>query len=66
VFYVSSLGPSPTAEALLTAIRHQYFLAIESAAEPGRHALEVKMKRKGLNVRARSGYLTDSVGEARR
>jgi VWFA-related protein len=66
VFYVSALGPSPTAEALLTAIRHQYFLAIESAAEPGHHALEVRMKRKGLNVRARSGYMTESIGDARR
>jgi VWFA-related protein len=63
VFYVSSLEPSPTADALLMAMRHQYFLAIESSTTPGQYALEVKMKRKGLNVRARSGYLAESTGE---
>ena len=63
VFYVSSLEPSPTADALLMAMRHQYFLAIESSTTPGQYALEIKMKRKGLNVRARSGYLAESTGE---
>jgi VWFA-related protein len=59
VFYVSSFEPSPTTDALLLAMRHQYFLAIESSATPGRHALEIKTRRKGLSVRARSGYSTD-------
>jgi len=61
VFYVSSLEQSETTAALVTAMRHQYFLAIESAAAAGQYALEVKMKRKGLNVRARTGYLAEAT-----
>jgi Ca-activated chloride channel family protein len=41
---------------LLTAMRQQYFLAIESATRPGWYPLEVRTKRRDLTVRARSGY----------
>jgi len=41
---------------LLTAMRQQYFLAIESSSAPGWYSLEVRTKRPGLTVRARSGY----------
>ena len=59
VFYVSGFEASTTAEALLTAIRHQYVLAIEGSSAPGQYALEVKTKRKGLHVRARRAYSSD-------
>ena len=59
VFYVSGFEASSTAEALLSAIRHQYVLAIEASNAPGQYALEVKTKRKGLLVRARRAYSSD-------
>jgi Ca-activated chloride channel family protein len=42
--------------ALMTELRQQYFIAIESASTPGWYRLEVTTKRKNLTVRARSGY----------
>jgi hypothetical protein len=41
---------------LLAEMRQQYFLAIDASTTPGWHRLEVKTKRRGLTVRARSGY----------
>ena len=41
---------------LLSEMRQQYFLAIDASTTPGWHRLEVKTRRKGLTVRARSGY----------
>jgi Ca-activated chloride channel homolog len=41
---------------LLAEMRQQYFLAIDASTTPGWHQLEVKTTRKGLSVRARSGY----------
>jgi hypothetical protein len=56
-FYVSASEQTiPVARELLTAMRHQYFLAIESSATPGWYQLEVRTKRRGLTVRARTGY----------
>ena len=43
---------------LITELRHQYFFAIESSAMAGNHRIDVKARRKELNVRARSGYVT--------
>ena len=43
-------------EALMVELRQLYFLAIESAAASGWHRLEVTTKRRGLTVRARTGY----------
>ena len=52
---------APHAEAavatLISELRHQYFFAIESSAMAGNHRIDVKARRNGLNVRARSGYL---------
>ena len=41
---------------LMLELRQLYFLAIESAAASGWHRLEVTTKRRGLTVRARTGY----------
>ena len=43
-------------ETLLGEMRQQYFLAIDASTKPGWHRLEVKTRRRGLNVRARNGY----------
>jgi Ca-activated chloride channel homolog len=57
LFYVSASEQSTlVARDLLAAMRHQYFLAIESSATPGWYQLEVRTKRQGLTVRARTGY----------
>ena len=41
---------------LLAEMRQQYFLAIDASTTPGWHKLEVRTKKRGLTVRARSGY----------
>jgi Ca-activated chloride channel family protein len=43
-------------ERLLGEMRQQYFLAIDASTKPGWHKLEVKTRKRGLTVRARSGY----------
>jgi VWFA-related protein len=43
-------------ETLLSEMRQQYFLAIDASTAPGWHRLEVRTRKKGLTVRARSGY----------
>jgi Ca-activated chloride channel homolog len=43
-------------ETLLGEMRQQYFLAIDASLKPGWHRLEVKTRKRGLTVRARSGY----------
>jgi Ca-activated chloride channel family protein len=58
-FHVSADDSSPTADALLSALRHQYFLAIESSSAPGFYNLQVLTSRKGLQVRARRAYSTE-------
>jgi len=42
---------------LISELRHQYFFAIESSALAGNHRIDVRARRGGLIVRARSGYL---------
>ena len=49
-------------EALISELRQQYFLAIESASVSGWYRLDVKTKRKGLTVRARAGYFATPRG----
>lgn len=56
VFYVSVVDPAVSTARLLSALRHQYFLAIESSATPGWYQLDVHTKKKGLVVRARRAY----------
>ena len=46
---------------LLAGMRQQYFLAIESSIAPGWYGLEVRTKRQGLTVRARSGYFSTTL-----
>jgi VWFA-related protein len=51
---------APAIAALMTELRQQYFLAIESASASGWYRLDVRTKRKGLVVRARSGYFASA------
>ena len=50
---------------LIAMMRQQYFMAIESATDPGWYPIEVKTKREGLTVRARRGYIADSPANSR-
>ena len=57
LLYVSSSeNLVPGTRELLAAMRHQYFIDIESAEKSGWYQLEVRTKRQGLKVRARTGY----------
>ena len=47
---------------LMAELRQQYFLAIESAEASGWYRLDVRTRRKGLMVRARSGYFANAIG----
>jgi VWFA-related protein len=60
-FFVSAVDAQATLDELLTVMRHQYFLGIESSATPGWYPLEVKTRRKGLTVRARHAYSAEPV-----
>jgi Ca-activated chloride channel family protein len=50
-------------ETLLGEMRQQYFLAIDASTKPGWHKLEVKARKRGLMVRARSGYTVADPNE---
>jgi len=50
------LQASDAARTLLAELRHQYLLAIEGSAGPGWRPLEVRLQRRGLKARARTGY----------
>ena len=54
---------SAVSSQLISTLRQQYFLAIESATAPGWYALEVKTKRRGLTVRSRRGYFAEAPSE---
>jgi Ca-activated chloride channel homolog len=61
---VNAATPEQTAaavELLLSELRQQYFLAIDASTKPGWHRLEVRVKKKGLSVRSRSGYTATSA-----
>ena len=64
VFYVSAANPVGATDQLVSTLRHQYFLAIESSSAPGWYALQVTTKRKGLTVRARQAYSATAAAEA--
>jgi len=49
---------SLAARAVLAALRHQYVLAFESAGAAGWKPLDVRLRRRELTVRARSGYFS--------
>jgi Ca-activated chloride channel homolog len=66
LFYVSGAEHTGSGtSALLATMRQQYFLAIESAATAGWYSLEVRTRREGLKVHARSGYFARTTGESR-
>jgi VWFA-related protein len=46
------------ARQILSELRHQYLIAIESAAQGEWRPLEIKVRDRGLTVRARSGYFS--------
>ena len=56
VLFVSADDPALTIDSVVTLMRHQYFMAIESAPAPGWYEIDVKTKRRGLRVRARRAY----------
>jgi Ca-activated chloride channel family protein len=47
---------SVAATSVLAELRHQYVFAFEAADAPGWRPLDVRMRKRDLNVRARSGY----------
>ena len=49
---------SVAARAVLAELRHQYVLAFESAGAPGWRPLDIRLRRRELTVRARSGYFS--------
>jgi Ca-activated chloride channel family protein len=49
---------SLAARAVLVALRHQYVLAFESAGPAGWRPLDIRLRRRELTVRARSGYFS--------
>jgi len=62
--WVASAAPQRNyvVQQIVDELRHQYFIAIESGAEPGWHPLTVKVKHRDLSAHARSGYV---VGQSR-
>jgi len=48
---------SAAARQIVDELRHQYLMAFESSGKSGWHPLEVRARKKGLTVRARSGYV---------
>lgn len=59
--YISAPAHASVASrGIITELRHQYWLAIESAMTPGWHRLEVMTRRKGLSVRTRTGYFASA------
>lgn len=48
---------SAVARQITTELRQQYLIAVEPGTTPGWHSVEVKVRRKGHTVQARSGYV---------
>jgi Ca-activated chloride channel homolog len=61
---VSAEDAGAAVEEVMAELRQQYFLAIESASTSGWYRLDVRTRRKGLTVRARSGYFAARVPSA--
>jgi Ca-activated chloride channel family protein len=47
---------SLAARQIVTELRNQYLIVFEPGAKPGWHSLELRLRPRGLTVRARSGY----------
>jgi len=60
-------NPTSTAHRIVSELRHQYLIAIEAANEPSWRPLAVRMRPRGLSIRARTGYFgpQDAVFEDR-
>lgn len=59
IFIVSTAAQaSGAARMLIAELRHQYLLAFESSGAPGWRALDVRLRRPELTIRARSGYFS--------
>jgi Ca-activated chloride channel family protein len=52
---------SNVARQITSELRQQYLIAFEPGATPGWHSVEVKVRRKGHTVQARSGYMAGSA-----
>jgi Ca-activated chloride channel homolog len=52
----STAEASVVARQVLDELRQQYLIAFEPGREPGWHPVDVRVRRKGYTVRARSGY----------
>ena len=58
VFVVSTIGDrTEMARQLIDELRHQYLIAFEASTVAGWHPLEVRVRNRDMNVRARSGYI---------
>jgi Ca-activated chloride channel family protein len=64
VSHVAASETPRTIAALMAELRQQYFLAIEADPTSGWHRIDVTTKRRGLTVRARSGYFAGRSGRA--
>jgi Ca-activated chloride channel family protein len=57
LFWVTAPVSAGTgARQILTELRHQYLIAIESAPQGDWHPIDVRVRSRGMTVRARSGY----------
>jgi Ca-activated chloride channel family protein len=54
---VASEDIAEATQQLVRELRHQYLMAFEPGGQAGWHPLEVRARRPGLTVRARSGYM---------
>jgi len=62
LFVSTSMSEASNVARQITAeLRQQYLIAFEPGATPGWHAVEVKVRRKGHSVQARSGYMSGSA-----
>jgi Ca-activated chloride channel homolog len=62
VSHIGELETAGTIAALMAELRQQYFLAIEADPASGWHRIDVTTRRRGLTVRARSGYFAARSG----
>ena len=57
----STSEASAVARQIVDELRQQYLIAFEPGATPGWHAVDVRVRRKGHTVQARSGYVAGAV-----
>jgi Ca-activated chloride channel family protein len=64
VSHIAALEAPRTIASLMAELRQQYFLAIEADPTSGWHRIDVTTRRRGLTVRARTGYYATASGRA--